>query len=162
MNKLKHIISSFLLFSVSTNACQILSFEEEMEDYKETKALAIEHAQKAAREANTILKARVVNVTERVNDENRTTKYFDVELDNVDVLKGALLEGQRLFWKENLETITIGCSQSMFIDAIDLMPSYPYLLYIKDGEIIRKNDIGPYFPTLTGEEEIELIGVNGL
>lgn len=133
-----------------------------MEDYKETKALAIEHAQKAAREADTILKARVVNVTERVNDENRTTKYFDVELDNVDVLKGAFLEGQRLFWKENLETITIGCSQSIFIDAIDLMPSYPYLLYIKDGEIIRQNDIGPYFPTLTGEEEIELIGVNGL
>lgn len=109
-----------------------------MEDYKETKALAIEHAQKAAREADTILKARVVNVTERVNDENRTTKYFDVELDNVDVLKGAFLEGQRLFWKENLETITIGCSQSIFIDAIDLMPSYPYLLYIKDGEIIRQ------------------------
>lgn len=162
MNKLKHIISSFLLFSASTNACQVLSFEEEMEDYKETKALAIKHAQKAAKEADTILKARVVNVTERVSDENSTAQYFDVELDKVNVLKGAFFEGQRLFWKENLETITIGCSQSMYIDAIDLMPSYPYLLYIKDGEIIRQNDIGPYFPTLTGEEELELIGANGL
>ena len=162
MNKLKHIISSFLLFSASTNACQVLSFEEEMEDYKETKALAIKHAQKAAKEADTILKARVVNITERVSDENTPTLYFDVELDNIDVLKGAFFEGQRLFWKENLETIAIGCSQSMYIDAIDLMPSYPYLLYIKDGEIIRQNDIGPYFPTLTGEEELELIRANGL
>ncbi len=161
MIKFKPIVSSFLLFSVSTNACQVLSFEEEMKHSKEAKALAIAHAQKSAREADTILKARVINVTERAYDQSVSATYFDVELDNVDVLKGTFFEGQPLFWKENME-ITIGCDPSIYIDNIHLMPSYPYLLYIKDGEIIRQNDIGPYFPTLTGEEEIELIGANGL
>jgi hypothetical protein len=137
-------------------ACSNGTQSEMYELGKEEFRLEVEFTKKVAEKADLIVIATVASVRERESSDLSDYTYFDVSLRDVKTVKGSI--SQRIYWKEEVNPlINISCGVPVLYNFVSVEKTYTYLIYIKNNEILRVNDLGPEIPVLTGVEELKLI-----
>ena len=146
------------------SSCPVLSEPEAIEAGVKEHAESRRLVNEVAARADQIFIARLASANEeRLVRESpdgaelsivRTTATFEI----LRSLKGGVTGEQAYFWERIDNRIVFGCSGlTHFYEVGSLLPTYRYLIYAREGEVLRANTVVDWFEGLDVPREIELL-----
>lgn len=152
---------ALLLFALPavSSACQTPTADRARQYASEARAAEENYALATADRASYIIVARVTKVA---REEDARYRHA-VELAEIEPVSGPVPPVPSVYLQskndDGTETVTISCRRDF--RQVDVWPTYRYVLYIRDGRILRATQFQEGPPALTGAEEVALLKASG-
>ncbi|WP_154223152.1 hypothetical protein [Marinicella rhabdoformis] len=134
-------------------ACGHLTFEERFQREKDIIEEESAFVMGVAMEADLIFIAFVIDEILREPKQEVGDNFFDVEFDEIQVLKGEFYSN--IYWVEKDLRVIVSCEKQInpigSLDAAD-----KYLVYVKNGEILRARPF-EQMPVFTEADELKAL-----
>lgn len=150
--------------------CPVLPEAEEIRVAESELAETSTLVQEVWDESDTVLLARIESVVEKdvrsvetveANEDDAVIVgqlvHGDVLATTLDVLKGEAKGEVRLRYRRDETKFERSCTGVLGFRKVYLLESYRYLLYVRDGKILRANMVVDWFEDLDADDEMELL-----